>query len=247
VSEATVEPRSGLLNVVDVVIAPNAAFARLRLVPTWGWAFLVATLLAIAGSLLTQPAVMHAIATGMPAQLASAPAIARLPAAQQATVIHQQLAVFGFIARYGWLFMPVWILLVGVIQALVMTIANAIAKGDGSFGKYFALSVTVAVVGLGFASLVTALIVMLRGAASFDDMKAIQSAVPSLALLAPGAHGALHGFLEALSVFNLWATALLALGMTVVGRIPRPAAWVTAGLMLLLTAAGAAYGAAQQG
>jgi hypothetical protein len=247
VSEATVEPRSGLLNVVDVVIAPSTAFARLRVVPTWGWAFLVATLLAIAGSLLTQPAVMHAIATGMPAQLAASPAIARLPAAQQAHVVQQQLAIFRFIAQFGWLFMPVWILLAGVVQALVMTVANAVAKGDGSFGKYFALSVTVAVVGLGFASLVTALIVMLRGTGSFDDMKAIQSAVPSLALLAPGAHGALRGFLEALSAFNLWATALLALGMTVVGRIPRTAAWTTAALMLLVTALAAAYGASQQG
>ena len=246
-SEATVERRSGLLNVVDVIIAPSTAFARLRLVPTWGWAFLVATLLAIAGSLLTQPAVMHAIATGMPAQLAASPAIARLPAAQQTTVVQQQLAVFRFIAQYGWLFSPVYILLAGVIQALVMTIANAIVKGDGSFGKYFALSVTVAVVGLGFASLVTALIVVLRGAGSFDDMKAIQSAAPSLALLAPGAHGALRGFLEALSAFNLWATVLLALGMTVVGRIPRPAAWITAGLILLVNALAAAYGAAQQG
>jgi hypothetical protein len=247
VSEATVEPRSGLLNVVDVVIAPSTAFARLRVVPTWGWAFLVATLLAIAGSLLTQPAVMHAIATGMPAQLAASPAIARLPAAQQAHVVQQQLAIFRFIAQFGWLFMPVWILLAGVVQALVMTVANAVAKGDGSFGKYFALSVTVAVVGLGFASLVTALIVMLRGTGSFDDMKAIQSAVPSLALLAPGAHGALRGFLEALSAFNLWATALLALGMTIVGRIPRTAAWTTAVLMLLVTALAAAYGASQQG
>ncbi len=246
-SEATVERRSGLLNVVDVVIAPSTAFARLRLVPTWGWAFLVAALLGIAGSLLTQPAVLHAIATGMPAQLAAAPAIARLPAAQQTQVIQQQLAVFRFIAQYGWLFAPVWILVVGAIQALVMTVANAIAKGDGSFGKYFALSVTVAVVGLGLGSLVTALIVMLRGAASFDDMKAIQTAVPSLGMLAPGVHGALRGFLEALSVFNLWATALLALGMTTVGRIPRSAAWVTAALMLLVTALAGAYGAAQQG
>ncbi|MEA2664447.1 MAG: hypothetical protein QOI11_1391 [Candidatus Eremiobacteraeota bacterium] len=246
-SEATVEPRSGLLNVVDVVIAPSTAFARLRVVPTWGWAFLVAALLAIAGSLLTQPAVMHAIATGMPAQLAASPAIARLPAAQQAHVVQQQLAIFRFIAQFGWLFVPLWILLAGVVQALVMTVANAVAKGDGSFGKYFALSVTVAVVGLGLASLVTALIVMLRGTGSFDDMKAIQSAVPSLALLAPGAHGALRGFLEALSAFNLWATALLALGMTIVGRIPRTAAWTTAVLMLLVTALAAAYGASQQG
>jgi hypothetical protein len=246
-SEATVEPRSGLLNVIDVVIAPAAAFGRLRLVPTWAWAFLVATLLGIAGSLLTQPALLHAIATGMPAELAATPAVSRLPAAQQTTVIHQQLAIFTFLAQFGWLAVPVWILVVGVLQALVMTLANAIGKGDGSFGKYFALSVTVAVVGIGLGSLVSALIVMLRGAGSFDDMKAIQAAVPSLGMLAPGLRGAAHGFLEALSAFNLWATALLALGMTAVGRIPRPVAWSAAGAMLLVAAVAGAYSAAQQG
>ncbi len=246
-SEVTVDRRSGLLNVVDVVVAPQAAFARLRVVPTWGWAFLAATLLGIAGSLLSQPAMLHAIATGMPAQLAASPAIARLPAAQQATVIRQQIAVFGFLARYGWVFTPVYVLLVGLVQALVMLIANAVGKGDGSFRKYFALSQTVAVVGLGLGSLITALIVLLRGAGSFGDMRAIQSAVPSLALLAPGAHGAPLGFLQALSVFNLWAAVLLALGMTTVGRLPRPVAWTAAGLMLLVTAVFGAYGAAQQG
>ncbi len=247
VPEPTFDRRSGLLNVIDVVVAPVAAFTRLRLVPTWGWAFLAATLLGVAGSLLTQPALLHAITTGMPAELAASPAIARLPSAQQATVIQQQLAVFHFIGQYGWLITPLWVLLLGAVQALVMTIANAIGKGDGAFLKYFALSVTVSVVGIGLAALVVGLIVVLRGTASFDDMKAVQSAAPGLALLAPGAHGALRGFLEGLTVFNLWATALLALGMTVVGRLPRPVAWTAAGLMLLVTTLFGAYGAAQQG
>ena len=37
-----------------------------------------------------------------------------------------------------------------------MLIANAVGRGDGTFQKYFALSITVAVVGTGLGSLVTA-------------------------------------------------------------------------------------------
>ena len=73
------------------------------------------------------------------------------------------------------------------------------------------------------------------------------SALPSLALLMPGATGALAGFLGALNVFVLWATALMALGMSRVGRIPRGAAWAAAIIMLLLTACFAAYGAKTNG
>ncbi len=51
------------------------------------------------------------------------------------------------------------------------------------------------------------------------------------------------GFLGAINVFSLWATVLLALGMTGVGRIPRAPAWTTAIVMLLLTACFAAFGA----
>jgi hypothetical protein len=63
-------------------------------------------------------------------------------------------------------------------------------------------------------------------------------------MLVPGATGALLGFLAALNIFNLWATALLALGMQRVGRVPAGIAWATSIIMLLLTASFVAWGAA---
>ena len=243
----TVNRRSGLANVVDIIIAPNAAFDRIREVPVWGWAFLVATLLGIAGSLLSSPAVQHALATSMPAVLATNENIAKLPPDQQQKQIAAFVSFYKNFAKFSWVFIPVWLLILGLIQGVVMLIANAIGRGSGTFRQYFALSITVAVVGLGLSSLVLGVIVALRGADSFETMTAVQGAIPSLGLIAPGAKGALAGFLGALNVFILWATALLALGMERVGRVSRAPAWAAAIVMLLVTACFAAFGARQNG
>jgi len=246
-SQLPVERRSGLANVVDIVIAPNAAFERIRQVPVWGWAFLIAALLGIIGTFLVGPAMQHAMEVSLPAKLAANDAIAKLPADQQQKQIALTMNISKTFAKFAFLFIPPLILLGGLIQALIMLIANAATRGDGTFKKFYALSITVAVVGSGLGSLVLGLIVLLRGSASFDVPSAVNAALPSLALLAPGAKGALAGFLGAMNVFVLWATALLALGMQRVGRIPGGAAWVTAIIMLLLTACLAAYGAKTNG
>jgi hypothetical protein len=246
-SQPPVERRSGLANVVDIIISPNAAFERIRQVPVWGWAFLVAALLGVAGAILIGPAMQHAMEISLPAKLAANDALAKLPADQQQKQIAAMIGISKTFAKFAWLFIPPFILLAGLIQALIMLIANAATRGDGTFKKFYALSMTVAVVGSGLGSLVLGLIVMLRGAASFEAPSAVNGALPSLALLMPGATGALAGFLGTLNVFVLWATALLALGMQRVGRISAGAAWATAIIMLLLTACFAAYGAKTNG
>ncbi len=250
-SEATADRRSGLHNVIDVVVAPSTAFARLRVVPAWGWAFLAAALLAVAGALLFEPALLHVLDKTLPAQMAAqdagTPGWAQKSPDEQAKAVAMQVSIGKTFAQFQWLLAPIGLLLGGLIQGLIMTLANAVGHGDGNFKKYFALSLTVAIVGSGLASLALGLIALLRGPGGFDDVAGLTGAVPSLALLAPGSHGALHGFLAAWNVFTLWATALLALGMTIVGRLPRPVAWSTAVLMTLLTAAFAAFGAARQG
>jgi Yip1 domain len=242
-SELTVDRRAGLSNVVDIIVSPGAAFARLRVVPTWGWAFLAASVLAIAGSLLSGPATLHALQTSIPAQLAADPGVQKLPPDQQQQMIQRSLSFIKVFTQIGWLFVPVYILIIGLIQGLIMTIGNAVGGGDGTFKKYFALSITVAVIGFGLYSIVIGIIVLIRGADSFDTPTAVQAAAPSLALLAPGAHGALAAVLSTLNVFYLWGAALLALGMTQVGRVKPPVAWITAIVMLLIAAAFAAYGA----
>jgi hypothetical protein len=234
-SETTVEPRSGLLNVVDIVVAPNAAFARLRVVPSWGWAFLVTTVLAIAGSILTEPAVLHALGQTLPAQMAQQ--MQNVEPAQRDARIQQTLALIHQFWWVGWIFVPIFILAVALIQALIMQIANAAGHGDGTFGRFFALAVTIEVVGYGLLTLLQGIIALVRGPDSFDTPAAVTASVPGLAMLAPGAGTKLLTFLAFFNVVSLWTTALLALGMIAVARIPRVTAWATAGLTLLLTAA----------
>jgi hypothetical protein len=246
-SEASLGSRPGLSNVVDIFVAPNAAFDRLRQVPTWGWAFLIGSVLGIIGAIMIEPALIHAMETSLPAKLAASPAIAKLPAEQQQTMIATQMKVSHVILQLLPLFVPVTLLIAGLCQAVVMTIANAIGRGDGTFMKYFALSITVSIVGYALATLVLGPIVMLRGASSFEQQSAVTQALPNLGLLAPGAKGFLGGFLGGITVFYLWATALLALGMQRVGRIAPGIAWGAAIIMLLLTAAFAGWGAAFNG
>ena len=246
-SSDSVGGRPGLSNVVDIIVSPTSAFDRLRVVPTWGWAFLIACVLGIIGTLVVSPAIGHAMETSLPAQLAANPAIAKMPPDQQATMIATQLKVARVIAQIYFIFVPIGILIAALLQGLVMLIVSTATRGDGTFKKMFALSVTVSVIGVGLSSLVLGAIVAVRGASSFESTTAVAASLPSLALLAPGAHGALAGFLGAMNVFALWATALLALGMARVARVPSGAAWGAAIAMLLCTAAFAAYGAAQNG
>ena len=233
----------GLSNAIDIVIAPNAAFDRLREMPTWLWAFAVATVLGIVGSLLAQPAIFHALETTMPAQLAADPNIAKLSPDQQQKQIAVVMGFTHVMSQIGWVFVPLAILFGGLVQGLVQTIANAIGKGQGSFARFFALSVTASVVGIGLYYLAFAAIVMVRGPSSFETMSAIQNAVPGLALLVPGAHGFLAGFLGVVNVFVLWATALLALGTIRIARISPVLGWAGPIVLLLISAAFAGYGA----
>lgn len=243
-SELEIGSRPGLTTVIDTIIAPKTAFDRLRVVPTWGWAFLIATVLGVIGTFLIGPAMVHVMETTVPAKLAASPQIAKLPPDQQQSMIAMQLKVSRVLLQLLPLFVPITLLVVGLIQGVVMTAANAIGRGDGSFKKYFALSINVAVVGYALGAVVIGAIVLLRGATSFDDQSAITGSLPSLGLLAPGLKGFAGGFLGGINVFYLWATALLALGMQRVGRLPAAVAWSTACLMLLLTAVTAGVGAA---
>ena len=149
----------------------------------------------------------------------------------------QRMIGFGSIfIRLQWIVVPIFLLIGALISTVVMLIANAISGGDGNFKRFYALAITTAVVTcLGF--LLNGVIAMVRGPSSYETMQSVQSGVPSLALLAPGAGAKLATFLGSLSLISIWATALTALGMIAVGRVKPAIAWVAAFLMLLIAAA----------
>lgn len=231
-SDTPTVQRPGLSNVVDIIIAPGAAFARIREIPTWGWALLAASVLGIAGALLALPASLHALEVSGPALYGSNPAVAQLPADKQPEMIARMIS-FGRVGIEIQSFLiPIFLLIGGLFSAVVMLIANAISRGDGSFKRFFALAVTVSVV-TAIGLFLNGVIAVVRGPASYETMQSVQGALPSLGLLAPGAGHKLAAFLSALNVTALWATALTALGMVSVGHVKPPVAWTAAILMLL--------------
>lgn len=231
--------RNGLLNVADIVVAPGAAFARIREVPVWAVAFLVATILTAAGLLLMQPAQLHALETSGPAMYAATDAIKRLPADQQQAMIGKMMSFGRTGLQLAWILSPLLVLLGALIQSVIMLIGNAIGKGDGTFKRYWSLALHTAVV-TSLGVLLAGLIATLRGPGAFETTASVQTAVPSLALLAPGVTGKGAAFLATLNVTSIWAAVLAALGMIAVGRVARPVAYATAAVSLLIGAGFAA-------
>ncbi|BDE05467.1 hypothetical protein WPS_07430 [Vulcanimicrobium alpinum] len=233
---------SSLHNVVDIVIAPSAAFERIRLVPAWGWAYLVASLLGIAGFLLMQPAFMHALETSGPALYAANPAVAKLPPDQQAKAIEQTMSFARLSVKLQWIGFPIGLLISGLITAVLALFAKAVGKGEGSFRHFFALAITLGVV-TGLGLVITGLICVMRGAASFDSLGSVTRAMPSLALLAPSAPNKAQAFLAAFSIVTLSVTTLQAYGLVAIARISPAIAWafsiaglvISAGLAALFT------------
>ncbi len=244
-SDPTAGSRTGgLQTALDLLIAPRDAFARLREAPTWGWAYLIAAALSAVATLAILPALHHAIETGLPAQLAATPEIAKLPPDQQQKAIARILAVQNAFLSASWL-LPLAVLpLVAAIQSLVMYAANRLGGGDAGYRRLWALAMNVQVAG-SVGGLLAAAIVMLRGPNAFDEPGSVQTALPSLAMLAPGASHVVAAFLGAINVAAIWQAVLLGLGMIAAARIARPIAWTAATIMLLTLSVLAAFGAAQ--
>lgn len=218
--------------IIDIVIAPKEALEQLRLSPTWGWALALTLVLASAGSYLMTPALLHAFETGWPAMVAKTPTLAALSADQQ----QAQLAFLEKVYHFAWL-ATLFTLPIGIlIQTLVMTIFNKIGRGEGTFGRFWAVACNIAVPTVGLGSIVGAIVVIMHGAENFNTMQSLQGAIPSLAMLAPGAGPKVVGALGAIQPFSLWAAGLATAAMLIVGRVPRIHAWLSGATLLLLPA-----------
>ena len=137
---------------------------------------------------------------------------------------------------FSWIFVMLGVPFGALISAVIMLVFDKIGRGDGSFGKYWAAACNIALVTSGLGSLVLAVIVLARGAASFDTMQSVQQALPTLALLVPASSVKLSAFLGAVSPFSLWAVFLTATAVSTIGRANKTSAWL-AGITLLLVPA----------
>jgi len=227
--------RKGLQTALDITVVPGAALHALREAPTWGWAFLISALVAMAATFALTPALDRAIQRQLPAQLAASPQMAQLPAEQRDALITQQTQFMQAAARFSFVFIPFGLAIGCALQAAVMLAANTIGNGDGSFKKFWALAVNAAVVGTGIAAFALLAIVLLRGTDGFASPAEIANALPGLGTFVPPEAKAAAAFFGALNVFAIWDAVLLAAGMRIVARLPRKTAIGAAAVILLGT------------
>lgn len=221
---------NGLKTALDTIISPKDAFEAIRNAPTWFWAFLISIIVAMICSYLIGPASQHALAADWPNQVAKSPQLSSMTPEQQqsALAMGQKFSSFAFII------MLIAVPIGNLISASIMTMYNALGRGDGSFGKYWAASCNIGVVSWALYSIVLAVVVMARGADSFASPQAVQQAVPSLAMLVPATSAKLATALYWLNPITLWGLILIVVAMQVVGRVPKVQAWLTAITMLVL-------------
>jgi membrane protein, antimicrobial resistance system len=238
ISDPVAAPKSnGLAVLWDVVVAPRAAFEALREHPTAGWAFIVAVLLGMIGTVLQTPAGLHVAEVTFATGAQHDPQLAALTPEQ----LERAKSFTLGIQHWVWVFWPAVTILAILFTSLIMMIANAAGGGDGGFRRLFALASNIALINFGIAPLIIGLLVVIRGGDSFSTTRDIYGAIPSLAWLVPEGNPKLSAFLASLGPFNLWSLALLALGMQGVAKIKPAAAWITA---ILISVCAGALGAA---
>lgn len=237
ISEPVTAPKgNGLTTALDIVVSPADAFARLRVVPTWGYAFLIAAVLGIVGAFLGSAAGEHVAIASLPAAMAKNPTFAAMTPEKRQTAIDQQIGLAKAISKFNFAFIPVFLLGIALLQSAYLLVFNAIVRGQGSFKKYWALAINISIVGVGLMTLILGVIELIRGPEAYNSQGDLFNAIPSLAWIVPGSTGFVHGMLVSFSVFGLWATGLFALGLIAIAQIKPAQAYVGAGILLLFGA-----------
>lgn len=226
----TTQTAGGLTTVVDTIAAPKTAFQRLREQPTWGWAFLIAFILMVVGSVITAPAQQHAQVASMQRYF-SKPAAASISDAKKQEMINniQHPSVPGRI--FGYAAVGIILLLIVLFNTVIVLIANALGGGDGNFKRYWAGSMNMAVPTLALSTIVVGIIAMIRGADSFSSTIDLQAAAPSLGTFIHPSP-ALTVFFSSISIFSLWGLYLNATQMQT-NNVNKTVSWVFAALILL--------------
>ena len=208
-------PRAnGAATALNVIVAPREAFETLRISPMWGWAFLISLVLTAIGQYLATPATIHAVQAGWPAQIAANPGLAGLTPEQQQNGLNVSIALI----KWAWLFSVIYIFLGAVVATVVMLIFKAAGRGDASFKQLWCAAINISVVSVGVYSILTGLVAVVRGAASYNSTADAYRAVPSLAWLIPHGGVKMTAFLAAFNVTGIWSAVLVAMAMMYVAK-----------------------------
>jgi Yip1 domain len=223
VQAPTTIPQGQLQVLINIIVAPQQAFIALRERPRWFVAFVIFSLLAVLGAVVSINATIHAIGIWYPAQVAADPRTASLPPDQIKSMTNIAVGV----SRYTWVFAPVAILAFTALTGLILLGGSALFKGDAGFTRTFALAMNSGII-IGIGQLVQGLIVLARGPDSFASPLDLAAALPSLAWIAPGAPVKVSTLLAQFQPFAIWSYVVTSLGMVTVARVSRTAGFVAA-------------------
>jgi hypothetical protein len=230
----TTEPlkANGLKTAIDTVIAPSEAFQSIRLVPTWGWAAIIASALMIAGYVMQLPAAHHAAIGTTQHMVATSPFFAGMTDAQKQKVIAQSANPPAYQTVIGIIGTIVTLFIAAVLNAFFLYLGNAAGRGTAGFSRYWAGSMNVAIPSFGLSYVVLGCIAIALGPDHFATSADLFRAIPGLGMILRPA-GLFGGFLTAINVFTVWGLVLNVLLMRLTGEVRGAMAWIVPVLIFL--------------
>jgi hypothetical protein len=232
-ADATLPKRSGLSVLLDVILAPRSAFEALSARTHWGWAFLFACLLGCTGAALQSPAGQHIAATMIAQNPTHDPKIAAMSPAET----QQMIEIVKTTQRWVWVAYPFIVLAAIAFAALILLIGTAVARGQAGYGRLFGVAANVAIINYGINYLLIGILAALRGPDAFSTQRDLIATVPSLAWLVPGDSPKLAAALAQVNPFQIWSFFLMALGLTIVAKLPPVPAYAVAAVVTFGSAA----------
>ncbi|MEO6913003.1 MAG: YIP1 family protein [Candidatus Baltobacteraceae bacterium] len=226
--------RSGLVTVLDTIVSPSEAFETLREVPMWGWAFIVAIVLMIVAALLERQASAHAGYILMQQMIAHNSTMAQMPDAKKQQMLANAANPPLWQMLFGFIVIPVILLLIVTVQTVILVIGNAVGKGQASFKQLWCALMNIAVASAGIGGLVIGIIALVRGPNGYNSIADIQNSLPSLAFLSFGNSGALSTFLAQVNPFSVWGAVLSAIAMLIIAKTSKVISFIFPILILLL-------------
>jgi len=197
-------PRVRFSIVRDIVIAPRRAYASILESRSWLGAYLVVVVAELVYLFATAPAVKHLAAL---APAAAHPSAAQAGNASRAYVAN--VALYDFVQP----------LLIWGLIAMTFTAVARFKSQPVPFGSFFALAAATSVPAA-LGELVDALAARLHAPGSYQNIKALVTAVPdNFALLASPANEREVVFLSSFGLFDIWSTVLLAYGFVTFARV----------------------------
>ena len=212
---APARPLDGVVAYLTVPWRPNAAFAQLQRVPTWGWAALLGMLLTALATLISQPAQLHVLAVSEAHRIAGLPPNDQL---RERVAVAQTSRSLGLFLMIGALVGP-W--LVWLLIAIFFFISAAIGGGKARFAAAWVAALNSYAV-LGIALVVNALLV------SLHDPTSLNSSLDLARLPNPGMlfqHDRIAAaFLSAYNPLYIWYYVIVAVALERLLGMPRSAA-----------------------